>query len=46
MSTVLWKGVYPAVLTPFKNDDSIDFDTFKLNILLILVISLVDSFTA
>ena len=31
MSTVLWKGVYPAVLTPFKNDDSIDFDTFKLN---------------
>ena len=26
-----WKGVYPALLTPFKADDSIDFDMFKLN---------------
>jgi 1-pyrroline-4-hydroxy-2-carboxylate deaminase len=26
-----WKGVYPAMLTPFKADDSIDFDMFKLN---------------
>jgi 4-hydroxy-tetrahydrodipicolinate synthase len=32
MSNVHWKGVYPAVLTPFKNDDSIDYDTFKINI--------------
>jgi 4-hydroxy-tetrahydrodipicolinate synthase len=32
MSIVLWKGVYPAVLTPFKNDDSIDFPTFKINL--------------
>jgi len=26
-----WKGVYPALLTPFKADDSIDFDMFRLN---------------
>jgi len=26
-----WKGVYPAMLTPFKADDSIDFDMFKVN---------------
>ncbi|RYF89296.1 MAG: dihydrodipicolinate synthase family protein, partial [Chitinophagaceae bacterium] len=32
MSKVQWKGVYPAVLTPFKSDDSIDFKTFELNI--------------
>ncbi|MEJ7766390.1 MAG: dihydrodipicolinate synthase family protein [Chitinophagaceae bacterium] len=32
MSNVHWKGVYPAVLTPFKNDDSIDYETFKINI--------------
>lgn len=32
MSTVSWKGVYPAVLTPFKDDDSIDFKTFKINL--------------
>jgi 4-hydroxy-tetrahydrodipicolinate synthase len=31
MSNVPWKGVYPAVLTPFKKDDSIDFETFELN---------------
>ena len=31
MTIVEWKGVYPAVLTPFKNDDSIDFDTFRKN---------------
>lgn len=29
---VNWKGVYPAVLTPFKENDSIDFDMFKINI--------------
>lgn len=28
---VHWKGIYPAVLTPFKKDDSIDFDTFDIN---------------
>lgn len=32
MSIVTWKGVYPAVLTPFKSDDSIDFETFQLNL--------------
>jgi 4-hydroxy-tetrahydrodipicolinate synthase len=28
----LWKGIYPALLTPFKPDDSIDFDMFQLNL--------------
>ena len=32
MSIVTWKGVYPAILTPFKSDDSIDFETFRLNL--------------
>ena len=32
MSIVTWQGVYPAILTPFKSDDSIDFNTFKLNL--------------
>lgn len=32
MSIVQWKGVYPAVLTPFKDDDSIDFKTFTANL--------------
>ena len=31
MSMANWKGVYPAVLTPFKQDDSIDFEMFKIN---------------
>ncbi len=31
MSIVHWKGVYPAILTPFKKDDSIDFDLYKVN---------------
>jgi 4-hydroxy-tetrahydrodipicolinate synthase len=31
MSRVQWKGVYPAVLTPFKKDDSIDFPLFRKN---------------
>ena len=31
MPQVEWKGVYPALLTPFKADDTIDFDMFKLN---------------
>jgi 4-hydroxy-tetrahydrodipicolinate synthase len=29
---VPWTGIYPALLTPFKEDDSIDFDLFKLNV--------------
>lgn len=32
MHTINWKGVYPAVLTPFKTDDQIDFDFFKVNL--------------
>ena len=32
MSLVNWKGVYPAVLTPFKEDETIDFGMFKTNI--------------
>lgn len=32
MSIVNWKGVYPAIITPFNSDDSIDFKTFKLNL--------------
>ncbi len=32
MSMVSWKGVYPAVLTPFKKDDTIDYEIFKVNI--------------
>ena len=32
MSFVHWKGVYPAMLTPFKKDDSIDFPLFKKNL--------------
>lgn len=27
-----WEGVYPALLTPFKKDDTIDFDLFKINL--------------
>lgn len=32
MTIVKWEGVYPAMLTPFTKDDSIDFEMFKLNI--------------
>lgn len=32
MNSISWKGVYPAVLTPFTNDDSIDFKMFATNI--------------
>lgn len=32
MSVVHWKGVYPAVLTPFNKDESIDFDILKVNL--------------
>ena len=27
-----WTGVYPAMLTPFKADDTIDYELFKLNL--------------
>ncbi|MEO5893521.1 MAG: dihydrodipicolinate synthase family protein [Ferruginibacter sp.] len=27
-----WQGVYPALLTPFRPDDTIDFNMFKLNL--------------
>ncbi len=33
MAIITWDGVYPAVLTPFKKDDSIDFDVFKTNLI-------------
>lgn len=32
MITPTWQGVYPALLTPFNSDDTIDFDMFKLNL--------------
>lgn len=32
MSTVKWEGIYPAVLTPFKKDESIDFDMLAINL--------------
>src|SRR5882724_10853652 len=30
--TPTWQGIYPAMLTPFKADDTIDFEMFKLNL--------------
>jgi 1-pyrroline-4-hydroxy-2-carboxylate deaminase len=32
MISPAWQGVYPAMLTPFKADDTIDFEMFKLNL--------------
>ena len=32
MATPKWEGVYPAMLTPFKADDTIDFDMFTVNL--------------
>ena len=32
MTNLTWKGVYPALLTPFKQDDSIDFDVYNKNL--------------
>ena len=32
MNTVNWEGVFPAMLTPFKADDSIDYEMFEKNI--------------
>ncbi|MEO6548066.1 MAG: dihydrodipicolinate synthase family protein [Ferruginibacter sp.] len=33
MITVKWQGVYPALLTPFTKEGTIDFDMFEKNIL-------------
>jgi 4-hydroxy-tetrahydrodipicolinate synthase len=32
MNTVNWRGVYPALLTPFCKNDTIDFDLFEKNL--------------
>jgi 4-hydroxy-tetrahydrodipicolinate synthase len=32
MANLTWKGVYPALLTPFKHDDSVDFEVYKKNL--------------
>ncbi|MEO6316967.1 MAG: dihydrodipicolinate synthase family protein [Chitinophagaceae bacterium] len=32
MAIPKWLGVYPAMLTPFKADDTIDFDMFTVNL--------------
>lgn len=32
MNKVNWTGVYPALFTPFKNDDTIDFKMFEKNL--------------
>jgi len=32
MTHPTWQGVYPAMLTPFKANDTIDFDMFRLNL--------------
>jgi len=32
MANPKWQGVYPAMLTPFRPDDTIDFDMFTLNL--------------
>ncbi len=31
MNFVNWTGVYPAILTPFKENDSIDYELFDVN---------------
>ena len=31
MKKINWTGVYPALLTPFKQDDTVDFDMFEKN---------------
>jgi len=32
MNKASWQGVFPALLTPFKSDDTIDFDMFAKNL--------------
>jgi 4-hydroxy-tetrahydrodipicolinate synthase len=31
-NSVLWHGIFPALLTPFTQDEEIDFDMFKKNL--------------
>ncbi len=33
MSTIKWEGVFPALLTPFNENEEIDFDLFAKNLL-------------
>lgn len=33
MSAVNWKGVFPAMLSPFTQEDKIDFDIYRKNLL-------------
>ncbi|MEO6684674.1 MAG: dihydrodipicolinate synthase family protein, partial [Dyadobacter sp.] len=33
MNKASWQGVFPALLTPFNADDTIDFDMFEKNLL-------------
>lgn len=32
MATINWKGVYPALLTPFDKHDKVDFSMYKTNL--------------
>src|SRR6478609_601230 len=32
MATITWKGVYPALLTPFTKEDAIDLKVYKTNL--------------
>jgi 4-hydroxy-tetrahydrodipicolinate synthase len=32
MNTISWIGVYPALLTPFKENDEVDYDVFEKNL--------------
>ncbi len=32
MANLTWKGVYPALLTPFKQDDAVDFEIYQKNL--------------
>ncbi|GAB3010931.1 dihydrodipicolinate synthase family protein [Niabella terrae] len=32
MVTINWKGVFPAILTPFKQNEEIDYDMFEKNL--------------
>jgi 1-pyrroline-4-hydroxy-2-carboxylate deaminase len=32
MATITWKGVYPALLTPFDKNETVDFKMYKTNL--------------
>jgi len=32
MANLTWKGVYPALLTPFQQNDAVDFEVYKKNL--------------